>query len=111
MNGKSDGQIVRDAVRKRRLSVVGFGIFFLGILLLSVLSELSGGKVSGGTAAAVLVVIQSGWFIAAASSGCPICDTPIRRSGACVCQRNKMERSIYIDVLKKKVAKASAGGA
>jgi hypothetical protein len=106
MNGKSDEQIVRDDARRQRLSHIGFGTGF-ATMLLFIISVRLGIRISSVTFYAFIGVFISGVLVAAYSSRCPICDSGINRDGSCMCRRNKMERSLYLYVLKRKVAKAN----
>jgi hypothetical protein len=108
---KSAEQIIRDDVRRKKLRRVGLGLFlFSGLLLFGTTQlDLEGGK----PAAAIgvgLVVALAGFIMFFAALRCPICDSPIYKSGACKCQWSSADRSAHIDNLKKRAAGLDSDG-
>ena len=86
---KPVGQIIRDAViRKRRMSV-SLGLFSLTVLLILGVPRL---QLRGAAATAAFVLTfapaVAGCAMGIASARCPICDYAIYKSGACKCQPN-----------------------
>lgn len=109
---KSAGQIIRDDVKRKRLKWVGLCIFFGGILLMLGITHFNprGGDVAGYAGLLSLVVSLLGFAMYAASAKCPICDSPIYKSGACKCQPGRAARSAYIDDLNWRVGSTHSGG-
>ena len=105
-------QIIRDDVRRKRRRRFGLGLFFFGILLMLGITEFhrGGGEVAGVIGLASLGVSLAGSIMAAVSSKCPICDSPIYKSGACKCQPSRAARSAHLDDLKWKAAGPNSGG-
>ena len=98
-------QIIRDDVRRKRLWRVGSGLFlFSGLLLLAITQLDLRGAAPVGCIGLGLCVALVGFVMAAASQKCPICDSPIYKSGACKCQPSRAARSAYIDDLKWRAA-------
>jgi hypothetical protein len=109
---KSAGQIIGDDVRRKKLRRVGLGLFCFGILLMLGVTKLNRGwgEFAGVIGLTSLGVAGAGCVMAAVSLKCPICDSPIYKSGACKCQPSSAARAAHIDKLKRGAAGAKSGG-
>ena len=108
---KPAGQIIRDAVIRKRRRRVSLGLFFLSVLLILGVPRL---QLRGAAATAAFVLIfapaVAGCAMGIASARCPICDYAIYKSGACKCQPSRAARSAYIGDLKWRATGPHSGG-
>jgi len=109
---KDTTQIIRDSVRRPRMTRIGLAMFFVGMLLLFTVNWLGKHQdyLAGIPATDVALflgigVLTVGWIIAALGMGCPICDCGVGKNGICRgCGRNRLERYFHIGDLKQRGA-------